>query len=582
MIFRNFIKVYNLAFDTNQKKKLYKLLIIMFFGTILELCGIGLIFPLIKIFTDQEFLYSIYGKFGIKELKFELLLIYSITLFVLFFIFKNLYLWFVLKRYSFFFANYQAELQTKLFRGYINKSVSFFKNQNSSKIINDIVNISSIFCSTYINSVVILIMDIIIQFNILVLLLFVSWKSTSLIFFIFGGISYLLYAYSRKKLFLIGQLRNKYSALQLGVVQQAIGGIKEIKLTGRENFFNEEFSKKTFILSNQSFKNALISGAPRLFVEFIAVSSIALLVIFLNSTGSGINDIIPILALFLAAAYKLIPSLNKILLLFNRIKLSGDSVEKIIFLIKEFNEKGYFEFNKEDESFRINDFENLNVKNLYFKYSSRNEIILNNININFKKNSFTGIRGESGSGKSTLLDLIMGIIDPTEGRIDLDNKSISESLRKWQRSIGYVSQNIFLTSGTLKRNIAFGVDEEKIDYKLLEDVIYKSSLNKFVEELNHGFDTEIGEGGGLISGGQRQRIGIARALYNKPKILILDEATSALDLKTENEILGELNKLKNQLTMISISHKANTLKYCDNVYLLSNGNLTKIDNFKNE
>ena len=353
-------------------------------------------------------------------------------------------------------------------------------------------------------------------------------------------------------------------------------------MTGRENFFNEEFSKKTLILSNQTFKNALISGAPRLFVEFIAVSSIALLVIFLNSTGSGINDIIPILALFLAAAYKLIPSLNKILLLFNRIKLSGDSVEKIIFLLKEFNEKGYFEFNKKEESLSKIDFENLNVKNLYFKYSSRNEIILNNININFKKNSFTGIKGESGSGKSTLLDLIMGIIDPTKGQIDLDNKSISESLREWQKSIGYVSQNIFLTSGTLKKNIAFGVDEKKIDYKLLKDVIYKSSLDKFVERLNYGFDTEIGEGGGLISGGQRQRIGIARALYNKPKILILDEATSALDFKTENEILDELNKLKNQITMISISHRANALKYCDKVYLLSNGNLTKIDNLKDE
>ena len=196
--------------------------------------------------------------------------------------------------------------------------------------------------------------------------------------------------------------------------------------------------------------------------------------------------------------------------------------------------------------------------------------------MNIKKNSFIGIKGESGAGKSTLIDLILGLISPTKGEIYLDNQLISNIVDEWQRSIGYVPQNIFLSAGSIKKNIAFGVTEDEIDDNLINDVLIKSSLNKFVDDLNNGIETQIGEGGALISGGQRQRIGIARALYNKPKILIFDEATSALDIDTENEILIEMNKLKSEITMISISHRQNTIKYCDETYNLEDGLLKKL------
>ena len=570
---KNFKDLVNLIFTPIQKKKLYKLLVFMFFGTFLELCGVGLIFPLIKIYTDQEFLNLLYSKFGIEPFNFDYLIIISICIFVFFFLFKNLFLWLVLRRYSFFFANYEADLQARLFNGYLKKSVSFFKEQNSSKIATDILNISSFFSSTYINAFMMLVMDLIFQFHIL--LLFVSWQSTSLIFFIFGGISYLLYAYSKKRLFEIGEIRNRYSAFQLENVQQAIGGIKEIKLTGRENFFNNEFNKTTDILANSTYKSAVISGTPRLFIEFIAVSSIATIVIFLRIIGKEIPDIVPILALFMAAAYKLIPSLNKILLMFNRLKLSGDAVNKISTLLREFDKNQTLELKKNKIIDKI-DFNNLIIKNLFFKYSKRNKEILNNVNLNIKKNSFIGIKGESGAGKSTLIDLILGLISPTKGEIYLDNQLISNIVDEWQRSIGYVPQNIFLSAGSIKKNIAFGVTEDEIDDNLINDVLIKSSLNKFVDDLNNGIETQIGEGGALISGGQRQRIGIARALYNKPKILIFDEATSALDIDTENEILMEMNKLKSEITMISISHRQNTIKYCDETYNLEDGLLKKL------
>ena len=574
---KNFKHKFNLIFDSKEKIGFFKILSLMIFGTFLELCGIGLIIPLIKVFTDQEFLNSIYLKLNIQPLQFNYLLIFSIGIFILFFILKNLYLWIVLKKYSSFFSKHEANLQSKLLNGYLKNSVSFFKENDSSQIVTNIINISSFFSSVYLNAFILLILDTLMQVFIFVLLLYFSWESTLFIFIFFGGLAFLLYSSNKKKLFLIGRTRNQFSAEQLSNLQETIGGIKEIKLTGRELFFLEKFKKTTNILADMGYQSAIISGMPRLVIEVISVASIGSIVLFLSLLGKNFTEILPIVGLFLAAAYKMIPSLNKILLMFNRLKLSNDAVNRIIFLLNEFEKSKKYDLKKFDNQKKI-EFNEIILKDVSFKYEKRAQIILENINIKFKKNSFTGITGESGSGKSTLIDLIMGVINQKSGIINLDNIPINNIVRDWQHSIGYVDQNIFITNGSIKKNIAFGVPDNEIDLNLIEETVRKSSLDKFISSLKDGLDTQIGEHGAMISGGQRQRIGIARALYNRPKILIFDEATSALDLQTENEILNEINKLKNQITMISISHRANAIKYCDEVYNLKNNKLIKTTN----
>ena len=574
---KNFKHKFNLIFDSKEKISFFKILSLMIFGTFLELCGIGLIIPLIKVFTDQEFLNSIYLKLNIQPLQFNYLLICSIGIFILFFILKNLYLWIVLKKYSSFFSKHEANLQSKLLNGYLKNSVSFFKENDSSQIVTNIINISSFFSSVYLNAFTLLILDTLMQVFIFVLLLYFSWESTLFIFVFFGGLAFLLYSSNKKKLFLIGRTRNQFSAEQLSNLQETIGGIKEIKLTGRELFFLEKFKKTTNILADMAYQSAIISGMPRLVIEVISVASIGSIVLFLSLLGKNFTEILPIAGLFLAAAYKMIPSLNKVLLMFNRLKLSNDAVNRIIFLLNEFEKSKKYDLKKFDNQKKI-EFSEIILKDVSFKYEKRAQIILENINIKFKKNSFTGITGESGSGKSTLIDLIMGVINQKSGIINLDNIPINNIVRDWQHSIGYVDQNIFITNGSIKKNIAFGVPDNEIDLNLIEETVRKSSLDKFISSLKDGLDTQIGEHGAMISGGQRQRIGIARALYNRPKILIFDEATSALDLQTENEILNEINKLKNQITMISISHRANAIKYCDEVYNLKNNKLIKTTN----
>ena len=568
-------KIYYLAFDSQDKKRLSKLMYFMFAGTLLELFSVGLIFPAIKLLTDNEFLTKSYSLLNIEALDTKILLLTIVIIFITFFGFKNIFLWFVLKKYVVFLAKYEAKLQTKLFRGYLGKSVSYFKEKKSSDIIISIKDISSFFASVYLNALITLFLEITIQTLILVLLFYFSWQSTLPVFTLFGFLTLIIFSFSKKKLAKLGKLRNEFSQKQLLNIQQGIGGIKEIKLLSKELFFLKRFINSTDVLVEANIKNAMISGVPRLLIEFFAVCSVGLIIFVFLSLGKSIAEILPVLGLFLVAAYKMVPSFNKILLMMNRIKFSTDMVNRIVNLSAEFkNEEVDFDKNAIVE--KMNFKRQLELNDINFRYPTREEQILSDINLLIDKNSFIGISGESGSGKSTLIDIIMGITKPDNGEIKVDGKFINDSISKWQKNIGYVSQNIFIIPGTIKHNIAFGVDEDKIDEQLVHEVVKKTSLKFFIDSLELGIDTHVGEGGGLISGGQKQRIGIARALYNKPELLVFDEATSSLDLETEKKILNEIYALKKEFTLIFISHRESSIKYCDRKYLIKNQKLIEI------
>jgi ATP-binding cassette, subfamily B, bacterial PglK len=571
-----FDNITNILFETQEKKKLLKLVFLMLIGMSLELFGVGLIFPALKLLTDNEFLSKTYNFFNIDELDTKILLLSIVSTFIIFFGFKNLFLWIVLKKYSSFLAQYEANLQFRLFKGYLNKSVSYFKEKNSSNIIINIKEISSFFSAVYLNSLLNLLVEIILQSSILFLLFYFSWQSTLIISILFGSLSIAIFSYNKKKLEDLGKLRNELSQSQLLNVQQGIGGIKEIKLLGREAFFLNNFEKNTNTLADANIKNAIISGSPKLIIEFFAVCSVSVIIFLFLFLGKSLIEILPVLGLFLVAAYKMVPSFNKILLMMNRIKFSTDMVDKIIVLANEFNLDELNQI-KNEKLEKISFKKEIVLKDIFFKYPNRQNTVLENVNLLIKKNSFIGISGESGSGKSTLIDIIMGIVKPNKGSIEVDGLSIDDSIKDWQKQLGYVSQNIYLLPDTIKNNIAFGIPEDQIDDDLVNEVIKKTSLKKFVDSLELGINTFIGEGGALISGGQKQRIGIARALYNQPKILIFDEATNALDLEIEKQILNEISLLKNEFTLIFITHKESSIKYCDQKYLINNKNISKIN-----
>lgn len=571
---QNFKNILEVSFDSKYKKKLNITISFMICGMILELFGIGLIFPALKLITDQTFLENTYRFLGIQSIELPTLLFFITFFFILFYGLKNFFLWIVLKRYSNFLSYYEAYLQSKLYKGYFGKSVSYFKEKNSTDIIINIKEICTFFSSIYLNSLIHVSLEILMQISILILLFIFSWQSTLLIFILFGGLTFFLYSHHKKRLNQLGLMRNELSQFQLRNIQDGIGGIKEIKLLGRESYFLNQFHKNTEKLADANVENSIIAGTPRLIIEFFAICSVSTIIILFLFLGKSIIEILPTLGLFFVAAYKMIPSFNKILLLMNRIKFSSDGVKRILNLLNEFkNEKKEDSYNKSTSMAPL--IKDIKIKNISFKYANRTEQILENVNLIVNKNSFVGIGGESGSGKSTLIDIIMGILKPNSGEVLVDNKSIFNSVDSWQKKIGYVSQNIFLSPDTIKKNIAFGIPEDEINDDLMNDVIKKCSLEKFINSLELGINTQIGEGGSLISGGQKQRIGIARALYSKPEILVFDEATSALDTEIENEILDEILTFKKEFTLIFITHRESALNYCDEKYFLINKQLIK-------
>ena len=263
----------------------------------------------------------------------------------------------------------------------------------------------------------------------------------------------------------------------------------------------------------------------------------------------------------------MIPSFNKIISCLNNMKYYSNSID---LLYEEFkNKDSYNRFDKSKTQIKLKS--EINIENLEFRYENDRKQILKKINLKISKGDFIGIFGESGSGKSTLIDVLMGLFNPTSGSIKVDGVDINKNLRSWQNIIGYVPQNIFLINDSVKKNIAFGIENHKISSINMLKAIKESQLLKFIDSLNHGIDSKVGERGAQISGGQLQRIGIARAIYKNPDLLIFDESTASLDSNTEEEVLKSINSLRGNKTIIMISHNLKNLKDCDYVYSLKNG-----------
>ena len=358
---------------------------------------------------------------------------------------------------------------------------------------------------------------------------------------------------------------------------EGVNAVRELKLSSRyENII------KNFIYHNNSIAKISISSSlrnafskPSLEIFMLILLSTSLFYIIYNNLLSA--SLIPVIGIYLAAAYRLVPS----------IALIVQSVQQIQFNIKS------VKILKDDiEKFRINQLENLNkkneitfnnkinLKNLFFSYEAHENdeknFLFKNINMEIKKGDFVGIQGESGIGKSTLLDLLIGLQTPSSGGIFVDGINIKDNIESWQNLIGCVPQEVFISDDTLEKNIAFGLTKENISYEKIKRSLKFSNLLTFAENLENKIDTIIGEKGSRLSGGQKQRIGIARAIYNNPEILIFDEATSSLDFETENKIIDEINLLKKNKTVIIVSHKKSLFKNCDYIFKIENKKITKM------
>ncbi len=480
--------------------------------------------------------------------------------------FKTIYLIFFNYWQQKFSQNIFKKLSYTLFNHYLNSPIKLYYSKNSSELLRNTLNE----CKNYgglISNTLKLIVEILVSSFLFFLAIYINPLATLIIFFIIIILVFFYYFFTKKKIYSFGLDRINKTQNQIKILQESFSGIRDIKLKSSEKFFSKLYDEATHKFITAAYKQQTIIDAPRYILEFLFLSGLLFGMLILMNLNEDINSILPVIGLYIAISFKLIPGLMKILNILQQIKGLEPSINV---LNKEFSNLKNIKNDKViNNNIEMGFNKQIKISNIDFSYAGEKKIF-KNFSATIEKNSFVGIIGKSGSGKSTLIDLITGLIQPENGKIYIDEKNILTNLKKWQSKIGYVSQSVFLLDGTIKENIAFGIEKNNIDLDLINKSLIYAKIDKFVKELNGGINTIVGEKGVKISGGQRQRIAIARELYKQPEVLILDEATNALDEETENEFLNFLDNLRGKITVIISSHRPNSFKKCDKIIQLNN------------
>ena len=475
-------------------------------------------------------------------------------------------------------AKFNLDIRTyftgKLFKKYSDLPYLFHVNSSPGKLIRNLVEEVANTCSV-IYQILIVFRELLLLSIILLLLFIYNEIIVFPILFFLGLFVFIIFRKIKKIIRLRGnEALNRRGKINIKA-SELIGGIKEIKIKGLNNYALKNFNKDVFVAEYNAFFIKVINSFPRLILEMSSITLIIALFFVYDYLNYEIETFIPILSLVAISAVRAIPSIGALVISINNIIFLAPSVNLIHQDLMKKEEKGNFT-KKKQTSFKSM----IDLKNVSYKYPGRKKLVLKDISLKIKKGKKIGIIGSSGSGKSTLLNLVLGLINPTKGKILIDNSSFQElNLTNWRKQIGYVSQNLFLFDDTLEKNITYG--ENRIDKKKLFRSIKKSNLLEFIKSLPSKEKTLIGNNGIKVSGGQHQRIGIARALYRNPKIFVMDEATSALDYKTEDNIMRDLNLKKNDLTAIIVSHRSRAVKNCDLIYYLENGRIKDFGSFNN-
>lgn len=571
------VKELSYIFDKKNKVKLLFLFILILGSAFLELVGVSAIMPLVNIIVDStsiynnQVYYAIYSYFGMNNEK-QFVMLMTISL-IFVYIIKNIYI-VIMYYFQFGFTyNYQRSLAVRLTNCYMKQPYVFHLSKNVAELQRNVIDDVTMFFQAVLG-IIQFITEILVSLLLVAYLLYID-KSITLaimIFLLFFAIAYL--KLFKNKSVKWGEENRYTNVIRNKWIRQSFEGIKEIKIVNREQFFIDKVDKYYKAFANATKKQQLISNIPRPLFEAACVTAFLSANTIKIAKGVNLNYFLPVISAFAIAAFRLLPSFGRLTTAVNTIAFNYPAVNALyndLYEADKFNYKD--EHIESDVELSFN--HEISVNNLTFKYPSSEKTILDNVSLCIPKNKSVAIIGASGSGKTTLVDVILGILQPISGSVMTDGIDIYSNINKWHEYIGYIPQMIYLMDDTIRNNVLFGftddIDNEEKVWKALEE----AQLKSFVEELEDGLDTVIGERGVRLSGGQRQRIGIARALYNDPKILVLDEATSALDNETENAVMEAIDGLHGRKTMIVIAHRLSTIKNCDIVYRVEDGKVIK-------
>ena len=567
------IKKFLYFFNKYQKRSLLMLFVFMLISTILEIAGLGLIFSIVGALSPGNtksglFIDKLSAFFAVDKTEiFSSLLLAFLFFYVIKIIFLTFYSWFE----SSFLYSYKENLSSKLFQEYLGQDFNFFNNRNSSEFIRNLMTEADQFI-IYLVSVLKLTLEIIIAIGIFWFLAYVNVYFALLILIILLFFFSLYFFLFKDKLQAWGLQRQTSVQKLIQFMQEGFDGIKIIKLLGREKFFFNKFKVHNFNLSKIATKTYFFQGVPKLLFELVGIFFITFSLFFLYYSGKTLIEITQILSIYIAASFRILPSVNKMATSLQLLKLNYPAINVLYNELKSFKKETQSSY----EKFPFN--KNISVDIKKFKYPNSKNFEISNVGLNISKGQKIGIIGSTASGKSTIVEIISGILEPTKGDIIVDGKSIFSNRRGWQKLVGFVPQKIFILDESLRNNILFGLDNKKYTDDKIISVIKKFSLESLLKRLPGGLDGNLGEEGVNLSGGEIQRIGLCRTLIYDPEILFLDEATSSLDVNTESQILNEL-KIFKEKTIISIAHRINTLRNCDKIYSVDNGKIVDEGNF---
>jgi ABC-type multidrug transport system fused ATPase/permease subunit len=553
-----------------ERKNVWVIFTLMILGTLLEMLGIGLIIPVMAgmMQTDLIVKYPVVVSllsFIDKPSQTEIITAVMLALVAVFLV-KNLFLAFLLLKQTRFSFGVLERFSRDLFEIYLHQPYSFHLQRNSAQLVINVTGEVGSFAGV-LAAMLLLCTELMVLIGITILLILVDPLGTLIVATVFGATAWVFHYQTRDRISRWGHERQLHDGLRIQHVQQGLGGAKDVKLLGRESDFLGQYQTHNVKSARAWNLLYIFQGLPRLIFEILAVIALAILVLSLLSKGREMTSIIPALGLFAAAAFRLMPSITRVL---NSVQTIRYYLSVVNTLYDEVNKHFITRPSKMAGSPSIFK-DTLRLTNVTYHYPKTVLPAVEAVSITVPKGSSIGLIGKSGSGKSTLVDIILGLLIPTAGMVEVDRCDIQKDLRQWQDQIGYVPQSIFLTDDTLRRNVAFGLPENEIDDLAIQRAIKAAQLDEFVSTLGEGLDTVVGERGIRLSGGQRQRIGIARALYHDPSILVLDEATSALDTVTERGVMEAVMALQGSKTIIIVAHRFSTVEHCDRLYSLERG-----------
>ena len=569
------IQKFRYIFSRADKFKLVGLVVLMIIGSVLELLAVAVFNPFIEVMmqtssiADDSFLQFFFQHTNIDSVEGYLIALSFIIAVI--YVVKNVYLTFEQNAILSFSYRTRMNLATRLLTTYMNEPYTFHLSKNIAEMQRCLQTDTSQFMSL-INSCLQLAVEFVTRLALGVYLFHTSHSITVLIGLLLGLCVFIFFIISKKVSSKLGRQNEFYNAKLFQWINQSLGGIKEVKILQREKYFIDSYRTNYKKVIWGARVNELLAAVPKYIVETVAIVGLVLAIIVKLLFGHGaLETFVPQMAVFAVAAFRLLPSVGKINAYVNNVMYTKASLDMIYQDLCEIEKNKPIEVEWEGKTENWKFMKGVFAEHITYHYPDSDTEVLHDITLEIPKGKTVALIGPSGAGKTTLADIILGLLPPVSGVVRMDDKNIYENLRSWRQKLGYIPQSIYLSDDTIRNNVAFGIYEDQIDDDAIWKALEKAQLKDFVQGLEKGLDTYVGDRGVRLSGGQRQRIGIARALYHDPEILVLDEATSALDSSTEQAVMESIESLQGLKTMVIIAHRLTTIKNADLIYEVVEG-----------